>query len=95
MILLMIYQTYVMLHPPQPEPLPAPQVTVTVTVGSDEIAQKWRSGSKMRRFALPRSRLMERQSHTSGPLCEQALGGFLASRLFQNVSPTRGDHHGR
>jgi hypothetical protein len=39
-ILLMIYQTYVMLHPPQPEPPPAPQVTVNVTVDSDEIAEK-------------------------------------------------------
>ena len=39
-ILLMIYQTYVVLHPPQPEPPPAPQVTVNVTVDSDEIAQK-------------------------------------------------------
>ena len=39
-ILLMIYQTYVMLHPPQPEPPPAPQVTVNVTVDSGEIAQK-------------------------------------------------------
>lgn len=39
-ILLMIYQTYLMLHPPQPEPPPAPQVTVNVTVDTEEIAQK-------------------------------------------------------
>jgi hypothetical protein len=39
-ILLMIYQTYLMLHPPQPAPTPAPEVTVNVTVDTDEIAEK-------------------------------------------------------
>jgi len=94
-ILLMIYQTYVMLHPPQPEPPPAPQVTVNVTVDSDEIAQKVAKRLQNEGIRVTTSRLMERQSHTSSPPCEQALGGFLANRLFQHVSPTRGDHHGR
>lgn len=39
-ILLMIYQTYVMLHPPQPAPPPTPQVTVNVMVDTNEIAEK-------------------------------------------------------
>jgi hypothetical protein len=40
-ILIMIYQTNLMLNPPQPAPQqPAPQVTVNVTVDPHEIAQK-------------------------------------------------------
>jgi hypothetical protein len=39
-ILIMIYQTYLMLNPPQPAPQPAPQVTVNVTVDPNEIARE-------------------------------------------------------
>jgi hypothetical protein len=39
-LLIMIYQTWVMVHPPEAAPPPAPHVTVNVTVDPNEIAEK-------------------------------------------------------
>jgi hypothetical protein len=46
MILLMLYQIYLMENPPQPPPPPTPEVTVNVTVHPTEPSQKDHKGHR-------------------------------------------------